>query len=125
MGIYFAINLSALGFKFFCSERMKQMTKCILSAKAKEHKCTSAIGLWVKIYIYIERDCCVVNSCHLYVLYLYVSIFVFILLLIVESAVIFSSKMNLIFQQSNYVLILLLIFWNCSEKCWEFGCVYI
>lgn len=73
------------------------MVKLIFRENAKEHKCTSATGVWVEkknIYIYIERDCCVVNSCHLYVLNLCVSIFV----VIVELAVIFCLTMDLIFQ---------------------------
>lgn len=45
--------------------------------------------------IYIERDCCVVNSCHLYVFNLCVSIFVVIVEL---AAIFFFWKLDLIFQ---------------------------
>lgn len=45
-------------------------------ATAQEHKRTSATGIFLGGE-YIERDCCVVNSCHLYVLNLCVSIFCF------------------------------------------------
>lgn len=94
----------------FRTEWKWQMTKCIFLANTQEHKCTSANGIWVK-YIYIERDCCVVNSCHLYVLNLCVSNFV----VIVELAVIFCLKMDLIFQRSDYGCHI-----NC---CWFFGIV--
>ena len=97
---YFTMIQSALGFSFsFLSFLLRewnwQMTKMhLFLANAQEHKCTSATGIWFKKKIYIERDCCVVNSCHLYVLNLCVSIFV----VIVELAVIFCLKMDLIFQ---------------------------
>lgn len=120
---YFTMIQSALGFSFsFLSFLLRewnwQMTKMHLFGE-----CTGAQmyfcywNLVLKKKKYIERDCCVVNSCHLYVLNLCVSIFV----VIVELAVIFCLKMDLIFQWSDYGCHI-----NCCwflkiviKRCWE------
>lgn len=52
------------------------MTKAFFWAFALEQKCTSATGIRGEKQ-YVERDCCVVNSCHLNVLIHCVSIFDF------------------------------------------------
>lgn len=119
----FIMIQSALGFCFLLfslKEWNWQIIKCIFSANAQEHKCPSATGIWI-LKKYIERDCCVVNSCHLYVLNLCVSIFV----VTVELAVIFCSKMDLIFHWRDYGCHIAADFWNCYKRCWEiFLCLY-
>lgn len=96
---YYDSICTRIFFSFFLfSERMKPVDdKMHLSGKctgAQMYFCYWNLGKKK----YIERDCCVVNSCHLYVLNLCVSIFV----VIVELAVIFCLKMDLIFQWIDY-----------------------
>lgn len=72
---------------------------------------------------YVERDCRVVNSCHLYVL---ICVYLFLgFVSIVELAVIIFF---IEFDSNEATIVVILIaadFWNCYQRCWEISvCLY-
>lgn len=98
--------ISALGY-FFVSffERMKLTDD--FKKKAFYFLENAAEGCWKSGKKYVERDWCVVNSCHLYVL---ICVYLFYGFVSIGCKILF--KLNLIFQWSNYSCHI-----NC---CWFF-----